>query len=415
MAIDGVDNLTILVDVARVLGETFALPPLLDAVEQAGRSAMRCERATVFLYDQPTNELYSAVATGEKAIRFCADIGIAGVSAQTGSVIVVPDAYADPRFNREIDRQTGFRTRNMLTLPMTAPDGEVIGVLQVLNKLGEPFTRDDERLAGALGALTGVAIKRQMLLEEADEKRRLQRDLDIARDIQQQLLPASAPAVRGFDIAGWNRPADQTGGDCFDYFELGEDRVAILVADVTGHGIGPALIASQCRALFRATIDGSDDLATAGAKINRLLAADLPSDRFVTAWVGVLDARANRLEYLSGGHGPLILYRAASDTFERFAATGMPMGIMPDAPIDVAAPITFEVGDLFAVLTDGFVEWTDGAGTAYGEDRLLSAIRASADGTCEQLIQAIYQDVRRVVRDAPQQDDLTAVIIKRTA
>src|SRR5690606_38160801 len=132
-----------------------------------GRSALGCERATVFLYDAGRDELYSKVATGTDEIRFSARLGIAGEAVQTRDVILVPDAYADPRFNRDIDRKTGYRTRNLLTLPMIAPDGQVIGVLQVLNKIRGEFEENDVRLASALGALTGVAIKRQMLLDES--------------------------------------------------------------------------------------------------------------------------------------------------------------------------------------------------------------------------------------------------------
>ncbi len=151
-------HLAVLVEVVRQMSETFELVPLLQTAERAGRAALGCDRATIFLYDAVTEELFSKVATGAGEIRFSAKLGIAGEVARTRAVSVVQDAYADSRFNPEIDRKTGYRTRNMLTLPLTTPDNELIGVLQLLNKLEGGFAPADEVLAGALGSLIGMTI-----------------------------------------------------------------------------------------------------------------------------------------------------------------------------------------------------------------------------------------------------------------
>ncbi len=407
-------DLDVLIDVAQQMSRSFELGPLLQTIEKAGRAALRCERASIFLYDREKEELYSTVATGTGEIRFSARRGIAGESAHRRTVIVVPDAYADPRFNPEIDRQTGYRTRNILSIPLLVPDGEVLGVLQLLNKREGAFTAADENLAAALGALTGIAIKRQMLLDEAAEKQRLERELDIARDIQLGLLPSENPRLEGFDVAGWNRSASRTGGDCYDFFPLGEGQLAIAVADATGHGIGPALIVAQCRALLRAITNEDADLAAVAGKVNNLLCQDLSSGRFVTTCFGILDIPASRFRYVSAGHGPLLLYRQQTGQVETFAATGLPMGIIPESPIDLADPIEFRSGDLFVLLTDGFVEWARPDGELYGEARLIEILRRHARQNCAELIQTIYQDVRCFAEGAPQTDDLTAVLIKRT-
>ena len=410
---DAEHDLNVLVDVARRLGETFELDPLLQSIEQAGRSALECERATVFLFDAGTDELVSQVATGTDEIRFSVKLGIAGEAARTRSIIMVPDAYADERFNRQIDKQTGYRTRNVLTLPLITPTGELMGVLQVLNKLEGGFTEHDERIAAALGSLTGLAIKRQRLLDEAAEKQKLERDLNIAREIQQRLLPDAPPRLEGFEVAGWNKPADQTGGDCYDYYALADDRLGVMIADATGHGIGPALIVSQCRALLRGLADTEHDLATVADKVNRLLCEDLPDDRFVTTCFGVLDVRAARFTYVSAGHGPLLWYRAATGEVVSFSASCPPMGVLPEAEMLVADPIAFEPGDLFFLPTDGFTEWMRAGGEMYGEGRLCDLIRRHHDRPCAELIGIIYQDVLGFAANAPQLDDLTAVAIKR--
>ncbi len=410
---DAVHDLRVLVDVARRMGETFELEPLLQAVEHAGRAALSCDRATIFLLDAATDELYSKVATGTGEIRFPAKIGIAGEAAQSGEIILVPDAYADPRFNPDIDRRTGYRTRNMLTLPLRVPEGDVIGVLQVLNKLDGDFTDNDMLLARALGSLAAIAIKRQMLLDEAAIKERLERDLNIARSIQQQLLPKKNPAITGYDVAGWNRPADSTGGDCYDFLPVDETHLAFMIADATGHGIGPALIMVECRALVRAMSDMLQDLSEIAGRVNRLLCDDLPDDRFVTICFGVLDASTHTLNHISAGQGPLLLYRAAENKVYSYPASALPMGVMRDAEMTLADPIVFEPGDMLLLLTDGFTEWSTTEGTLYGDERLAELICRHAGLGCADLIRVIYDDVRAFCRGSAQMDDLTAVLIKR--
>lgn len=412
-AADALHDLNVLVDVAKRLGETFDLDSLLETIAQAGRTALDCERATVFLYDPQRDELYSKVATGTGEIRFPTARGIAGEVVKTRSIVLVNDAYADSRFNPDVDRDTGFRTRDMLTLPLIAPDGEVVGVLQLLNKIGGHFGEHDQLIAGALGSLTGVAIKRQMLLDAAEIKHRLERDLNIARDIQQRLLPQKAPEVKGYEIAGWNLPADQTGGDAYDYFQLADGRIGLMIADATGHGIGPALIVSQCRSVLRAIANEHESPAGLVSRLNDLLCDDLPSDRFVTLCFGVLDPQGHRVDYVSGGHGPQIHFQAASGEAMLSGATGLPLGILRGMDMEAVAPVDLAPGDLFVMITDGFLEWTDPEGRQYGHERLVDLLRGHGNITCAELIQAIYRDVLAFAGGTPQSDDLTVLLVRR--
>lgn len=410
---DAYHDLQVLIDVARRLGETFELGPLLKAIEVAGRTALNCDRATIFLYDPDSDELYSTVATGTGEIRFPAKMGIAGETARTRRVIHVPDAYADPRFNQDIDRRTGYRTRNILSLPLIAPDGQMMGVLQVLNKLDGAFGEHDIRIAEALGSLTGIAIKRQMLLDSAAVRQRLERDLKIAREIQEQLLPQKLPTIPGYDVAGWNKPAEETGGDLYDVMQLDTGHLAFMIADATGHGIGPALIVGQCRAILRALVGTSEDPVQIAVKTNNLLYQDLPDDRFVTCCFGVVNPAENQLYYVSAGHAPLLLYRAATGEVESHPSTGLPMGILLDTELEMCGPVDLAPGDMFILLTDGFMEWARADGQQYGEERLAEMIRRHCKLPCSELIQAIYEDVRAFGAGSPQLDDLTAVLVKR--
>jgi len=409
-----------LLDIARRLGATVDLDRMLAAIVDAATALLDCERATVFLYDAPRDELCSRIATGIadspiSEIRFPASRGIAGDVAKTGRRVNLPDAYADPRFNQEFDRASGYRTRSMLAVRLADHDDVTVGVLQLLNKRHGPFDRRDEEIAGFLGSQAGVAIQRQRLLDHFAEKQRIQRDLNIARTIQQGLLPRSNPVLPGFDVAGWNRPADETGGDFFDFLPLEDGRLAVAIADATGHGIGPALVIAEARALFRALVGGQAGLERAVNDMHRLLCLDLPENRFVTAFCGVLDPAAGILEFLSAGQGPILLYEAASGTFLDLPAQGLPLAFFPEATYEGATRVELAVGDVLVLLTDGFYEWSREDGEAFGEERVANLIRGLSASPAADMIAALYEAVLGFSAGTRQGDDLTAVIVKRIA
>lgn len=406
-------DLRAVLEVTRELASNAELEPLLRTVERAALRVLECERATVFLYDPQRRELYSRMATGVDEIRFPADRGIAGEVFRTGEVVNVPDAYADPRFNPDVDRRTGYRTRNILAFPLIGYDNSTVGVLQVLNKAERSFDPWDEELVRTLGAQIGVAVQRQILLEHLAEKQRIEGDLNIAREIQQSLLPDAQPRVPGFDVAGFNQPADQTGGDCYDFMALDDGRLAITVADATGHGIGPALVIAECRALFHATISLQADLSVATRHVNRLLCEDLPDDRFVTAFFGLLSPADATIAYCSAGHGPIIRYCRAADRFEALPVHGPPLGILPDVSIDGPDVIQLDAGDMLLVVTDGFTEWQNSDGKLFGDERLMAVVRAHRDAPCEEIIARIREAVLAFSGGTPQMDDLTAAVIKK--
>jgi sigma-B regulation protein RsbU (phosphoserine phosphatase) len=408
-----ISDLSRLLDVSRQLGATIELQPLLEGIERAALDVVRCERATVFILDKTAGELFSRLATGTGEIRFPANRGIAGETVERMAVINVPDAYADPRFNPDIDKTTGFRTRSILTVPMIGYDGELMGVLQLLNKTGGAFKPYDEELARTLGALAGVALQRQLLLEEYAKKRKLVHDLEVAREIQQGILPDAAPACAGFDITGWNLPADQTGGDAYDFIELADGRLAIIAGDATGHGIGPALVAVECRAIIRALAASTPDLTTILGTTNTLLARDLGGSRFVTLCLALLDVPRATVAFASAGHGPLLHYRAADDVFEELEISGPPLGLFDGMSYAPPPAIVMAAGDMFVVPTDGFYEYARRDGEFFGTVRIEEILRANRVESSAVMAQRLYDAVIAFADGAPQLDDMTIVIVKK--
>jgi len=266
------------------------------------------------------------------------------------------------------------------------------------------------------GAVAGQIRKHvQSALREAETKRKLeavQHDLQVARSIQQSLLPQACPHIAGFDIAGWNQPADDTGGDYFDWISLPDGKVIVSLADVTGHGIGPALLAALCHAYGRSNFSVAQNLPTAFEHINQELGADLEAGRFVTFVAAVCCPGCTEVEMLSAGHGPLFFYSRPEDRFTTMNAHALPFGICPVFQSDPVAHLQLHAGDLILLATDGFFEWENDQGEQFGVQRMEGVMRASRDFAASEIISQLHEAVIRFSNGTKQQDDLTAVIIK---
>ena len=268
----------------------------------------------------------------------------------------------------------------------------------------------------AAGGVAGEIRKHvQAALREAETKQRLeaiQHDLQVARSIQQSLLPQEPPQIGGFDIAGWNRPADDTGGDYFDWKTLPDGKVVVSLADVTGHGIGPALLATACHAYARSNFRVGQELSVAIEHLNQELGADLTTGRFVTFVAAVFCPGCPEMEMLSAGHGPLFIYSRSEDHFKELGAHGLPLGILPSFASDPPTRLQLHSGDLVLLATDGFFEWENDQGEEFGVQRMEGVMRASRDLAASEIISHLYDAVIRFSNGTKQQDDLTAVLIK---
>lgn len=273
-------------------------------------------------------------------------------------------------------------------------------------------------ICGVVAGVVAREIRKQVqaALREAETRREmehLQHDLEVARSIQQSLLPKSMPQVRGFDVAAWNKPADQTGGDYYDWQVLPDGRVLIALADVTGHGIGPALLAAVCRAYSRASFGQQNGFLKAMEQVNTAIAADLGEGRFITFVAAILRTDSPELELLSAGHAPLFLYWLKHDRFDKMEAQGLPLGISSDFVSESPQILQLASGDLLILATDGFFEWANASEELFGSERLENSIRGSRDKSAAEIISILYQDVLRFAGGTPQKDDLTAIVIKR--
>ena len=409
------DDLEAVLAVTRSLAAPFALPAMLAEVTAAARRVLRAERASVWLHDADADELVLEVSSDIGRVRVPVGRGLVGACARDAVLINVPDCYADTRFDTTVDVRSGYRTRCALTLPLIDHRGVLVGVMQVLNRIGDGiFDTDDEVLAQALAAQCAVALSRARMTEALLEIETLRRELDLARTVQLSALPAAVPTLVGYDMHGRFLPAGQTSGDTYD-LALIEQGLLVVLGDATGHGIAPALSVTQMHAMLRMAFRLGADLETAFRQTNDRLCETLADDRFVTAFVGLLDPGAHRLRFLSGGQGPLLCLRAASGDCETFGPTSFPLGAMPVIKLRDAVAIDLGPGDVLALLSDGIYEYADPDGELFGEARVAHVLRQHGHQPTSVLADELLRAVQSFGQGAPQGDDITIVLLRREA
>ncbi|HKI73646.1 MAG TPA: SpoIIE family protein phosphatase [Pseudomonadales bacterium] len=406
-------SLVHVLEITRKLAGHFELKDMVFEVLDAAKAVLQADSGSVWLLDETTGRLDMYLPEMTPRVSVGAGEGIVGECLTNRAIINVPDCYADPRFNKRVDRDTGYVTRTLLSVPlMGTGDKKVVGVMQLLNHVDGPFTAEDEALATALAAQSAIALQRARMMDALLEQERIREELSLAREMQMSTLPASMPGIPGYDFAGGFSPAEQVGGDMFDIASIG-DKVFILLGDATGHDFSAALSATQMHAMLKAALGAGAALGDALRVVNNQLAESLPDNRFLTAFVGFLDPATNAISYHAPGQGPIMVYRAADDSFEWLPPSSFPVGILPQEEMDPAQVISLGTGDIVGVISDGLFECEDPQGEAFGEARTESTVRQHHRGTMEALRLALMTRVVAHSGGHPQADDITVVLVRR--
>jgi len=234
----------------------------------------------------------------------------------------------------------------------------------------------------------------------------------VARDIQRRLFPKASPTVPGFDIAGASHPAEAAGGDYFDFLPMLKGGLGMVVGDVTGHGIGPALLMAETRAYLRVLVGRREDVGEILTRANGILAEDMGTERFITLCFLRIDQRKRTLTYASAGHPPGYILAADGRLKRTLPRTGVPLGMQPDSTYHASKEIQLESGDLILILTDGIEEAMSIEDDFFGVDRALDVVREHRDKPAKAIVEALYKAVRSFSGNAAPLDDLTALVVK---
>jgi phosphoserine phosphatase len=409
-----VDDMEAILNVTRDLAAPHDLATMLSAVVAAAKQVLKADRGSVWLYDANADEMVTEVATGIAPMRIPASAGFVGACARERRIINVPNCYADPRFNPEVDRASGYHTRCMMTLPLVDHAGTLVGAMQVLNRIDGMFDANDEALAGVLAAQCAVAIQRARMTDAIIEGEKLRQELETARIVQMSTLPSAMPSVAGYDFFGTSRPASETGGDTFD-LGMVEGGVLVVLGDATGHGIAPALSVTQMQAMLRMAFRLGADLETAFINVNNQLEQTTAQDRFITAFIGLLDPAAHRIRFQSGGQAPIFLWRRESATFERRGPTSFPLAAMPLRSLKPSVTLDLAEGDVLVLLSDGIYEYCNSGGEEFGEARVQAVVAGHSGMSMAALAARLLAEVQAFAQGAPQEDDVTIVLVKREA
>jgi phosphoserine phosphatase RsbU/P len=284
--------------------------------------------------------------------------------------------------------------------------------------MGQPCSQGDFVVFKSIAEQSAFALYNAIIYSMANEKKRLDHDLEIARDIQRILLPSEAPAINGFQISGLNAPARQVSGDYFDYIQVDEERLGVAIADVSGKGVPASLIMAICRSVLRAEAARNPSPADVLRKVNRQLYPDIKEDMFISmAYLILNHQRDGGITLARAGHDAPLLYKRQSETVTPIKSPGMVVGIdsgnvFDRLTTDFAIPL--ERDDCLVLYTDGVTETLNSDGDEFGLERMMQSVRASATSGAQAIVRKIIDDVRDFTGSIPQNDDITLIAIRKT-
>jgi sigma-B regulation protein RsbU (phosphoserine phosphatase) len=373
------------------------------------------------LVDIPPNILQQAAATPTALERFlrlhtvAPGEGLIGRVWQTGQSVYVSEFSDAPELAKL--RSSAFGTRSVMAAALRYGNQD-LGVLALANgPMGAPFSQGDFVVFKSLAEQSAFALYNAIIYSMANEKKRLDHDLEIARDIQRILLPSEAPAIDGFQISGINVPARQVSGDYFDYIRVDDERLGVAIADVSGKGVPASLIMAICRSVLRAEAARNPSPADVLRKVNRQLYPDIKEDMFISMAYLILDHHRDSITLARAGHDAPLLYKQQSETVTPVKSPGMVVGIDSGNVFDrltVDFAISLERDDCLVLYTDGVTETLNAEGDEFGLDRVIQAVRARANDGAQAIVKKIIQDVRDFTGSLPQNDDITLIAIRKT-
>ena len=336
--------------------------------------------------------------------------GICGAVGATGQTIAVPDAYADSRFDPSVDGELGYRTRDVYCLPIVNRDEVVVGVLELLNST-RPLTAEDEAFLSGVSVHIGLALENARLHEEIVEKRKFERELNLARAIQQNLCPVFPPRVGGVEIAASTQMCGAVGGDYLDYFLLDGDRILLAIGDVAGKGIGAALVMSSVHASCRALVRHVHGIEQIVGILNDTLLESTREGIYVTLVFVLIDPAARRLHYVNAGHNPPLYVQADGSAMLLDEAGGPPAGLFPGSRYRREV-CSLSPGSALVIYTDGIVEAEDTEGDEFGLERLRRLVTSERALPAAQIAASIRSAVQQHTVGMPARDDATFIVLR---
>ncbi|MES2571574.1 MAG: GAF domain-containing SpoIIE family protein phosphatase [Verrucomicrobiota bacterium] len=404
-----------LVEVSALINGITKSSELLPAILDVARRVIKVEAASLFLV-LPDGDLELTNASGGgvpfsengRKIVVPRGRGISGWVLEHGMPLLIADAYQDPRFYPEVDRQTGFRTRSILCAPLTR-NGKEIGVLQLLNPIGRAcFDQADLEAFSAYGTLAATAIDKLRTVERQIAQDRVDREFLLAREIQTSFLPHSLPQMADVQFAAAYRPALNVGGDFYDVIELGPDEIYFVIGDVSGKGVPAALLMAQAQSMLRLILHPGISPVTAVARWNTMLSSQTIRGMFITAILGRIIPSTHDVEFCNAGHCHPFLINARGECQELKITTSPPLGIVPELP-GRSHSLTLAREEWMVLFTDGLVESLNAQNQPLGTKGAAGLV-AGKFAQADKVVDALRCGELQHREQFPPHDDLTLLV-----
>ncbi len=415
-----VDKLRMLLDITKTISRSLDLQEVLNLVMDTLDSLIPYDAAGIYLVKrlrspdweegaEETCVFHTEAVRGYdiadmQELRLKMGEGLIGHVAVSGKPFISPDVKHEPRYVN-----ARARTQSEMVAPIISNE-EVIGVFDLESDELNAYVNDDLEVLMLLASQVAIIIEKVMLHEQLIEKQRLETQLEVARQVQLELLPGKDPQLPGFDISAYNFPTEEVSGDYYDWVQIQDDQIGIVIADVSGKGVPAALLMAFLRASLRAASHIGYAPQISMAKVNYLLWESIERNQFVTAFYGILDATNRTLAYSNAGHNPPLLLDAKGEAhFEERG--GVPLGMFRDSRY-YEYYATIDPGQTLVLYTDGVTEATNPAMEEYGRDRLVDAARRSKDLPAREMIDFIHRDLLQWTEGRGATDDVTFFIVK---
>lgn len=400
----------LLYEVGKKLSGSLDLDELLEAIMDSLKRVVKYDGGGVFLLNPEKNEIDSIYARGydsevDPHLQLKVGQGLIGHVARDGQPVIVPDVSKDDRyFNSRPE------TNSEIVVPMRL-DNRIIGVLNLESDHLNFFGQHDLLLIEAFASQAAVSVERARNHTRLIQSKKIEEQLNIAREIQRSFLPIRDPKIKGYDVAGRNVSSGEVGGDYYGFIDIVEGQTGVAIADVSGKGIPAALIMASYRASLIAEIRNNYSIRTICEKVNRLMCESIKPGNFVTSVYGVLDSVNHVLTFANCGHNLPFVLRVSGEV--AYLREGGPvMGVDPTGTYR-EQPIYLEPGDVAVLYTDGVTEVFDDDGVEFGLERLIEVVRSNRDKRSSEIEDAIYHTVHSYAGSDHMFDDLTMVVVKR--
>jgi serine phosphatase RsbU (regulator of sigma subunit)/predicted Ser/Thr protein kinase len=405
-------RLMVVLEAQRAISSAMDLDGLLETILQVTTREAGADRGTIFLIDRRKQVLWSRVLEGDKKIRIELPLGkgIAGEVARSGETLNIPDAYKDGRFNPEVDKSSGYTTRSLLCVPMRSYAGDIVGVIELLNKKAGPFTQEDEDFLREVCAHAATLLEQAQVQEERILQAQLKKEMSLASLLQQKLFPGPDHRVEGLEIA-WHRFGEGViGGNYFDLIQVDERKTTLMLADTSQPGLGSSLLASNFQGAFRLLVEESESPLGMIMKLNGHIHRSSLEQLFISCVTGTFDLARGVFSYVNAGH-PAALRISRQGTVQFLSATGIALGVEHDYPYsDVDLPV--EKVDLFCFFTPGIVETEDRLGRFYEVDRLQKLFVEGRSKPLDALLEAFVRSWEGFLGDQELPKDATLALVR---